>query len=130
MDRKGEERKEDSVGYWVYARLIPHCPDDDYLFSHPLTLPLLASPLFPPFLVSLPSSQLGVPHQSTEDDVYEGLFIPKGSVVFGNVYAIHMDLNLYPDPEVFRPERFYRPGEGMGAADTGRRDQYVISFLT
>jgi cytochrome P450 len=39
---------------------------------------------------------LGIPHSSDEDDVYEGYFIPKGSTVIGNVWAIHMDPRHYP----------------------------------
>ncbi|KAI0061748.1 cytochrome P450 [Artomyces pyxidatus] len=48
----------------------------------------------------------GLPHASIKDDVYEGYFIPKGSIVVANAWAILHDPELYPDPEVFRPERF------------------------
>ena len=30
----------------------------------------------------------GVPHRSTEDDIYEGMFIPKGSVVIANARLV------------------------------------------
>ena len=30
----------------------------------------------------------GIPHAVTEDDVYEGYFIPKGTVVFGNMWYV------------------------------------------
>ncbi|EIW84358.1 cytochrome P450 [Coniophora puteana RWD-64-598 SS2] len=49
---------------------------------------------------------LGVPHFSTEDDVYEGYFIPKGSTVLSNAWGMSRDPQRYPDPETFRPERF------------------------
>ncbi|EIW84368.1 cytochrome P450 [Coniophora puteana RWD-64-598 SS2] len=49
---------------------------------------------------------LGVPHFSTEDDVYEGYFIPKGSIVTANTWAMSRDPRRYPDPEAFLPERF------------------------
>jgi len=29
---------------------------------------------------------LGVPHMSTEDDEYDGYFIPKGTIVMGNIW--------------------------------------------
>ncbi|KAF8895100.1 cytochrome P450 [Infundibulicybe gibba] len=32
-----------------------------------------------------PAFPLGVPHASTEDDVYKGFFIPKGSIVLANI---------------------------------------------
>jgi len=49
---------------------------------------------------------LGVPHASTEDDVYKGFFIPKGSLVIADAWAVLHNPELYPDPEVFKPERF------------------------
>ncbi|ELU38086.1 cytochrome P450 [Rhizoctonia solani AG-1 IA] len=50
------------------------------------------------------SGAVGVPHASTQDDVYRGYFIPKGSTV-----AICNDPNLYPNPERFYPDRFLDP---------------------
>ncbi|KAI0060378.1 cytochrome P450 [Artomyces pyxidatus] len=47
-----------------------------------------------------------LPHATTEDDIYEGYFIPKGAVVIANAWAILHDPALYPDPEAFKPERF------------------------
>jgi cytochrome P450 len=32
----------------------------------------------------------GVPHESTEDDIYDGLFIPKGSVIWQNIWSDHI----------------------------------------
>jgi len=49
---------------------------------------------------------LGVPHYSTEDDEYKGYYIPKGSVVIGNAWAILHNPEDYPDPEEFMPERY------------------------
>ncbi|KAN0137800.1 cytochrome P450 [Lactarius tabidus] len=49
---------------------------------------------------------LGFPHASTEDCVYRGFFIPKGSIMITNSWAILHNPDLYPDPETFKPERF------------------------
>ncbi|KAI0253723.1 cytochrome P450 [Lactifluus subvellereus] len=49
---------------------------------------------------------MGIPHASTEDDVYRGFFIPKGSIMVANAWAILHDPESYPDPEAFKPERF------------------------
>jgi len=49
---------------------------------------------------------IGVAHLSSKDDVYKGFFIPKGSIVLANGWAILHDPELYPDPEEFKPERF------------------------
>ncbi|KAI0302456.1 cytochrome P450 [Multifurca ochricompacta] len=54
----------------------------------------------------MPVTPLAVPHAVTQDDVYEGLFIPKGAIVFGNTWAILHDPNEYQDPDAFKPERF------------------------
>ncbi|KAJ3576228.1 hypothetical protein NP233_g558 [Leucocoprinus birnbaumii] len=53
-----------------------------------------------------PFVPLGIPHAATEDDIYEGMFIPAGSTVIANIYAITHDTELFPDPEQFKPERF------------------------
>jgi len=49
---------------------------------------------------------MGVPRASVEDDIYRGFFIPKGSVVMVNAWAVLHNPDLYPDPETFKPERF------------------------
>jgi cytochrome P450 len=49
---------------------------------------------------------LGFPHASSEDCVYRGFFIPKGSMMVTNSWAILHNPDLYPDPETFKPERF------------------------
>ncbi|KAG6861649.1 hypothetical protein C0995_013651 [Termitomyces sp. Mi166 len=53
-----------------------------------------------------PIAPTAVPHATTEDDTYKGLFIPKGSTIYANNFAILADPSLFPEPETFRPERF------------------------
>ncbi|KAI0050257.1 cytochrome P450 [Auriscalpium vulgare] len=48
---------------------------------------------------------IGVPHASSEDDVYEGYFIPKGSMIIANS-AMLQDPVAYPNPEKFDPGRY------------------------
>lgn len=51
----------------------------------------------------------GVPHQLIKDDVYEGYFIPAGTNIHPNQWAIHRDPELYPDPERYNPDRWLNP---------------------
>ncbi|KAF5310104.1 hypothetical protein D9619_010514 [Psilocybe cf. subviscida] len=37
---------------------------------------------------------LNLPHRLMEDNVYNGMFIPKGSLVFGNIWAMMRDENV------------------------------------
>ncbi|KAK4498266.1 hypothetical protein PRZ48_010923 [Zasmidium cellare] len=48
----------------------------------------------------------GVPHYSIKDDVYNGHFIPAGTNIHANQWAIHREPGLYPDPDSFKPERW------------------------
>ncbi|THH21540.1 hypothetical protein EW146_g50 [Bondarzewia mesenterica] len=52
------------------------------------------------------STPLAIVHSSMEDDVYDGYFIPKGTMVLPNAWAMLHDPAVYPDPEAFEPERF------------------------
>ncbi|KAJ7756417.1 cytochrome P450 [Mycena maculata] len=52
---------------------------------------------------------LGLPHRFTQDETYEGLQIKEGMHAFANISAISFDPESYPEPEVFRPERFIGP---------------------
>lgn len=50
-----------------------------------------------------------IPHRLMEDDVYNGYFLPKNSIILGNAWAILHDDRLFPDPFTFKPERFTDP---------------------
>ncbi|KAJ6621897.1 cytochrome P450 [Mycena sp. CBHHK59/15] len=53
-----------------------------------------------------PVAPLGVAHAATEDDIYNGYFIPKGTTVLSNIWAIVHDESIYPEADKFNPERF------------------------
>ena len=48
----------------------------------------------------------GTPHASTEGDVYRGWYIPRGTAIIGNSWAINMNGEYYTDPDEFEPARF------------------------
>ncbi|RXW14807.1 hypothetical protein EST38_g11043 [Candolleomyces aberdarensis] len=54
---------------------------------------------------------LAIAHSTSEDDVYEGYFIPKDTVVMGNIWHILHDPETYPDPFNFNPDRFIKDGK-------------------
>ncbi|CAN7943787.1 unnamed protein product [Ixodes pacificus] len=49
---------------------------------------------------------MGVPREADEDVIVQGYLIPSGTVVMANIWAVHMDPDLWEAPEEFRPERF------------------------
>lgn len=75
-----------------------------------------------------PVNKFGVNHSSTQDDWYKGWFIPKGSVVMVNMWAIQYDPSIWHDPEKFEPARYL--GWDLTAAESAvaepaKRDHYT-----
>ncbi|KAJ5128334.1 uncharacterized protein N7443_005455 [Penicillium atrosanguineum] len=67
-----------------------------------------------------PVAPMGIPHMSTADDTYEKYFIPKGSLVLANIWAMMHDPEVYPNPMEFQPERFL--------GETPAPDPHAIAF--
>ncbi|KAF5346112.1 hypothetical protein D9758_009956 [Tetrapyrgos nigripes] len=60
-----------------------------------------------------PVAPLGVVHSSIEDDVYEGYFIPRGTLCMPNIWSMNRDPEVYGlDANTFRPERHLDPSTG------------------
>ncbi|KAI0265535.1 cytochrome P450 [Gloeopeniophorella convolvens] len=81
-----------------------------------------------------PVDPFGVPHRSTEDDWYEGMFIPKGTICIANVWQMNRDSVIYGDNAAhFDPARYLdadgqttpgppdTTGEGHSTYGFGRR---------
>ncbi|KAF8970084.1 CyP450 monooxygenase [Flammula alnicola] len=49
---------------------------------------------------------LGVPHLLHAEDEYKGYRLPAGSIIVPNIWAIHHNEELYPNPFTFNPDRF------------------------
>ncbi|KAI8996325.1 O-methylsterigmatocystin oxidoreductase [Trametes punicea] len=56
-------------------------------------------------------SPLGASHCCMEEDEYRGWRIPKGAVVTANIWGILHDPDVYPEPDAFRPERYWKDGK-------------------
>ncbi|KAF8895098.1 cytochrome P450 [Infundibulicybe gibba] len=65
-----------------------------------------------------PVLPLGVMHTSTKDDVYKGYFIPKGSIIFSNIWAMSHDEKKYQNPDKFQPERYFDSQGNLNDDDT------------
>lgn len=74
-----------------------------------------------------PVTNIGTPHFTTEDIVYRDFYIPKGTVVSINQYAIHYD-DRYENPDDFVPERYLghdlKAGAYAAHADPYERDHF------
>ncbi|KAG1878398.1 cytochrome P450 [Suillus tomentosus] len=47
-----------------------------------------------------------VEHSVTEDDIHDGYYIPKGSLILPNIWFMLNDPQTYTNPSEFNPERF------------------------
>ncbi|KAG0700269.1 cytochrome P450 [Suillus ampliporus] len=56
-----------------------------------------------------PVFPLGLPHFTTNSDMYHDYYIPKGAIVIANLWAMSKDETKYPNPNDFKPERFFMP---------------------
>lgn len=57
-----------------------------------------------------------------QDDVYNGYFLPKGTILFANAWSIHQDRAEYERPEEFTPERFMTNKFGSKSAEETSTD--------
>ena len=49
---------------------------------------------------------LALPHSTTKDAKINGYVIPKGTLVFPNLWSVSRDEAIWTDPEIFNPNRF------------------------
>ncbi|KAG1846165.1 cytochrome P450 [Suillus tomentosus] len=72
-----------------------------------------------------PVVPLGIPHTALDDDVYDGYFIPKGTIITYNTWGITRDEKRYPNASQFIPERFIDINGALTADDPA---QYIFGF--
>ncbi|KAF5346778.1 hypothetical protein D9756_010410 [Leucocoprinus leucothites] len=98
LQRKAQEEVDSVVGQ-------DRLPD----FSQRSRLPYLTA-ILKEVLRWNPTVPSGVPHMTTAEDVYEGYYIPRGSMILPNTYAMLHDEEMFPNPKVFNPDRFIKDG--------------------
>lgn len=71
-----------------------------------------------------PPLPLSIPHSTTEDDWYDGMFIPKGTICLPNLWHCHHDPTFYGDDAAkFNPERFLDPSGKIISGPAETRDE-------
>ncbi|KAI0723015.1 cytochrome P450 [Earliella scabrosa] len=65
----------------------------------------------------IPVAPMGFPHLLIEDDVHEGYYIPKGTLVMVNIWNILHDPQAYRDPMTFNPDRYIATPEREAERD-------------
>ncbi|VDC01479.1 unnamed protein product [Peniophora sp. CBMAI 1063] len=78
-----------------------------------------------------PVTPIGVPHRSTQNDFYEGYFIPKGTVIIPNVWEMNRDTATFgEDAHLFNPSRFLdEKGELLSTLPGSKDDgHYTFGF--
>nr|QTI96766.1 deoxyshikonin hydroxylase [Echium plantagineum] len=53
-----------------------------------------------------PPGALLIPREFSEDRIVGGYHVPKGTMLFINLYKLQRDPKIYPNPSEFKPERF------------------------
>ena len=74
-----------------------------------------------------PVDPLGLPHLSTKDDWYNGMFIPKGSMMIAHIWCLNRDPEIYgADAAHFNPARFLDAnGEVISLAQETKEEGHV-----
>ncbi|KAJ4496574.1 cytochrome P450 [Lentinula lateritia] len=93
-------------------------------FSHADDLPFVTA-LVKEVLRWHDPAPISLTHRVTEEDIYKGYRIPKGSFVVSNLWALLHDPDVFTDPMDFKPERFLRPD---GTLNPDIRDPRDVIF--
>ncbi|KAF8551808.1 cytochrome P450 [Imleria badia] len=65
-----------------------------------------------------PVAPLSVPHVAVDADVYDGYYIPKGTLIISNLWSMAHNDAKYPRPYEFLPERFLNDDGTLKPDDT------------
>ena len=71
------------------------------------------------------------PHRTTEDDWYEGMFIPKGTICYANVWHMNRDPEIFgKNTEDFEPARYLDASGGIapGMSELKKEGHFSYGF--
>ena len=72
----------------------------------------------------------GTPHATTQDDHYQGHFIPKGTTIMGNLWAIHHNEKYFKESHHFIPERYLDGAQDGTEAYPGRDGHSAFGWVS
>lgn len=76
-----------------------------------------------------PVDPVGLPHRLTEDDWYNGMFIPKGSIIMANVWHLNRDPDIYgADAAHFNPARFLDKKGEIAPGPTETKEEGHVTY--
>lgn len=78
-----------------------------------------------------PPVYFSIPRKASEDIVYKNYVIPKGVTMVSNIHTLNTDPKIYPEPEKFKPERFFHDTRTLYAGANGNvhnRDLFVFGW--
>ncbi|KAI9263718.1 cytochrome P450 [Sporodiniella umbellata] len=78
-----------------------------------------------------PPAPIGMQHYCTEDTVVDEYMIPKGTTLIYYLNSAQRNPKIYPDPDVFKPERFIGRTEKMSDssnANNAERDHFAFGW--
>jgi cytochrome P450 len=52
----------------------------------------------------------GLPHKARQDTTIDGYHIPKGALIFPNIFFMHLDEKIWESPLEFKPSRWLDAG--------------------
>ncbi|KAF9489513.1 cytochrome P450 [Pleurotus eryngii] len=99
-----DKRAQEEIDLVIGSERLPEFEDKD-------SLPY-ATALVHEGLRRHPVIPLAIPHRSVQDDVYKGMFIPKGTTILASVMGMALDEKTHKNPSVFSPSRFLPKPDG------------------
>ncbi|KAI3924519.1 hypothetical protein MKW92_032091 [Papaver armeniacum] len=76
-----------------------------------------------------PIAPMAIPHKASKDTSLMGKNVNKGTVVMVNLYAIHHNPAVFPEPYKFMPERFLKDANGDGSlGDIKKMESSLLAF--
>ncbi|KAI9320634.1 cytochrome P450 [Dichotomocladium elegans] len=113
---------------------LPHCAIEDCNTYSPTAPALPTTCLGSPFLLFFFTYYiLSTPHAWVDPVECAGYFVPKGTTIVSNIYAMHHNPDYFEDPERFVPDRFIRLGKlgpmaSLANSKIDHRDHYSFGW--